>query len=155
MYFKIPTLSSAQMDEVCKFQSAGAASLVRGAQGSELLGCSLKTKCHSSIYNFMLSFGFLSLYQESCLAAAKNILVTSSAVNQVGIFIFSSDRGKQNQMAGSGGAFSWQRVFTQAFMLSKSSMSNEPSGSIRTAGKMKWKPWCLPLHPTGNSQQPF
>lgn len=83
------------MDEVCESQSAeAAASLLRGAQGSELLSCSLKAKCHSSIYNPMLSFGFLSLHQESWLVAAKNILATSSAVNQVGIFIFSPDRGK-------------------------------------------------------------
>lgn len=138
MYLKILNMSSAEVDEVCKLQSAeAAASLVRGAQGSELLCCSLKAKCHYSIYNSMLSFGFLSLYQESWLVAAKNILATSSAVNQVGIFIFSSDRGKQNQMAGSGEAFSWQRVFTQVLVLSKSSMSNKPSGSTRTAGKMK------------------
>lgn len=83
------------MDEVCKFQGAEAAvSLVRAAQGSELLSCSLKTKCHYSIYNSMLSFEFLSLYQESWLVAAKNTLATSSAVNQVGIFLFSSVRGK-------------------------------------------------------------
>lgn len=54
---------------------------------------------------------FHSLYQKSWLVA-KNILATSSAVNQVGIFIFPSDRGKQTQMAVSGEAFSFQRVFT-------------------------------------------
>lgn len=95
MYFKIPNMSSAEVDGVCESRSAeAAAALLRGAQGSELLSCSLKAKCHYSIYNPVLSFGFLSLHQESCLLAAKNTLATSSAVNQVGIFIFASDRGK-------------------------------------------------------------
>lgn len=67
MYFQVLNMSSAEVGEACKFQGAGAAAaLLRGAQGSELLGCSLQAKCHYSIYNPMLSFGLLSLYQESC-----------------------------------------------------------------------------------------
>lgn len=79
---------------------------------------------------------FHYFYQKSWLVA-KNTLATSSTVNQVGIFIFPSDRRKQTQMAVSGEAFSFQRVFTQAFMLSKGRMNNKPLGSIRTTEKTK------------------
>lgn len=68
---------------------------------------------------------------------AKNTLATSLAVNQVGIFIFPSDRGKQTQMAVSGEAFSFQGVFTQAFMLSRGRMNNKPLGRVRATEKTK------------------
>lgn len=94
-------------------------------------------------------------YDEKSWLVVKIVQVASSNMTQIGIFIFPSDRRKQTQMAVYGEAFSFQRVFTQAFMLSKTRMNIKPLGSVRTTKKMKWKPGCLQQHPTGNSQQPF